>query len=232
MKFKLLISAMSLMLCSSVFAQSAFQGFYGQVSSGYEVNRINSVRLTGQDNGGLPNISNSASPSAHSAPLVFGLGYTFLVKDKFTLGLGIDYSPLTQTTNAAGFYYPGFSVEDVYNYNFSVSNRLSVFLSPGFAIDTDRLAYVKLGYSTEQVKYAQTNCCSTPSNKANVNGYVLGLGYKQMIKHGLYAFAEANYYAYDKANLSSSYSDGPGGTVSANPKSTAYNFLLGIGYRF
>jgi hypothetical protein len=232
MKFKLLISAMSLMLYGGAFAQSAFQGFYGQISTGYEVNSINSVRLTGQDNGGVPNVSNSASPSAHSAPLVFGLGYTFLVNDKFTLGVGIDYSSLTQTTNAAGFYYPGFSVKDVYDYDFSVSNRFSVFVSPGFAIDTDKLAYVKLGYSTQQVKYAQTNCCSVPSNKANVNGYVLGLGYKQVIKHGLYAFVEANYYAYDKANLSSTYSDGPGGTVSANPKSSVYNILLGIGYRF
>jgi hypothetical protein len=232
MKRKWLVGAVSVLLSSGAFAQSAFEGFYGQISTGYESNTVNSASLTGQDYGGTPNVSNSASPSAHSAPLVFGLGYTFLVKDKFTLGVGIDYSALTQTTSAAGFYYPAFGSSDVYDYDFSVSNRFSLFVTPGYAIDADKLAYVKLGYTTQQVQYAQTNCCSTPSNKSNVNGYVLGLGYKQMIKNGLYAFVEANYYSYDKSSLSSTYTDGPGGTVSANPKSNAYNFLVGVGYRF
>jgi len=46
------------------------------------------------------------------------------------------------------------------------------------------------------------------------------------------SFAEANYYGYAKPNLSSTYTDGPGGTVSSNPNVSAYNFLLGLGYKF
>jgi hypothetical protein len=92
--------------------------------------------------------------------------------------------------------------------------------------------YAKFGYSSQSVQYSQTNCCSSPSNKAQVSGYVLGMGYKQLITGGLYGFAEANYYAYAKPSLSSTYSDGPGGTVSSSPSVSAYNFLLGLGYRF
>jgi outer membrane immunogenic protein len=235
MKTKALFSALAtagLTLSGQALAQSAFEGFYGQVSTGFESNTVDSARLTGQDFGGVANVSNTVSPSVNSAPLVLGLGYTFLVKDKFTLGLGIDYSTLTQTTNASGFFYPGTGFTDVYDYNFTVSNRFSLFVSPGYAIDRDKLAYVKLGYTNQRLKYSQTNCCSVPSNTDNVNGYTLGLGYKQIITQGLYAFIEANYYAYEKASLSSTYTDGPGGTVSSNPSSSAYNILVGVGYKF
>ena len=221
----------SIVLTGSAFAQNAFEGFYGQVSTGYENNTVESVNLTGTDTGQSPNISTSTSPSSSSAPLVLGLGYTFKLQEKFTLGLGVDYSALTQTTQASGFSYPNIS-SDTYDYDFSISNRFNIFIAPGYAIDDKKLAYVKLGYSNQDVQYSQTNCCSSPSNKANVSGYVLGLGYKQIISNGLYGFIEANYYAYSKANMSSTYSDGPGGTVSANPNLNAYNVLVGLGYKF
>jgi hypothetical protein len=174
MKIKAVVLAMAaagLTLSGHAVAQSAFEGFYGQVSTGFESNSVDSARLTGQDFGGVANVSETVSPIANSAPLVLGLGYTFLLKDKFTLGLGVDYSALTQTTNAAGFYYPGTGSADVYNYNFTVSNRFSLFVTPGYAIDRDKLAYVKLGYTNQRLKYSQTNCCSAPSNTDNVNGY-------------------------------------------------------------
>jgi hypothetical protein len=221
----------SLALASSSLAQSAFEGMYGQISTGYEKNTASSAQLTGTDNGGVPNLSNSANPSSGSSPLVLGLGYTFLIKDKYTLGLGVDYSALSQDTSVTGFYYPGIS-SNVYDYKYSISNRVNLFIAPGFAVDRDKLIYVKFGYSTQNVQYSQTNCCSTPSNKAQVNGYGLGLGYKQMIANGFYGFAEANYYSYSSAGMASTYSDGPGGAVSSSPKFNAYNFLLGLGYRF
>ncbi len=226
------IASAGLTMSGHAVAQSAFEGFYGQVSTGFERNVVENATATGQDFGGVANVSNTVSPSANSAPLVLGLGYTFLVKDKFTLGLGVDYSALTQTTNAAGFFYPGTGSTDVYDYNFTVSNRFSLFVTPGYAIDRDKLAYVKLGYSNQRLKYSQTNCCSAPSNTDSVNGYVLGVGYKQIITQGLYAFVEANYYGYESASLSSTYTDGPGGTVSGSPSSSAYNVLVGVGYKF
>lgn len=228
---KLLIISASAIFTGVAFAQSAFVGFYGQVSTGYENNTVESVNLTGTDTGQSPNVSTSSSPSSSSAPLVLGLGYTFKLQEKFTLGLGVDYAALTQTTQASGFSYPNIS-SNSYDYDFSISNRFNIFIAPGYAIDDKKLAYVKLGYSNQDVQYSQTNCCSSPSNKANVSGYVLGLGYKQIISNGLYGFIEANYYAYSKANMSSTYSDGPGGTVSANPNLNAYNVLVGLGYKF
>ena len=82
------------------------------------------------------------------------------------------------------------------------------------------------------MQYRQTNCCSAASNKVNVNGYLIGLGYKPILSNGFFGFAEANYYAYSKANMASINTDGAGGTVSSNPSQKAHAFLLGLGYQF
>ena len=231
MKINVLVGSFAVVLSCSAVAQSQFVGAYGQLSTGYENNTVSSAQLTGTDYGSTPNKTNTLTTTSTSAPLVLGLGYTFNLKNNFTLGLGVDYSALTQDTQSAGFYYFGDS-RNTYDYKFSISNRVNAFIAPGYAIAQDKLFYAKLGYSTQSVQYSQTNCCSSPSNKAQVNGYLVGLGYKQFITKGLYGFAEANYYAFGRPNLSSSYSDGPGGTVSSNPNVNAYNFLFGLGYRF
>jgi len=232
MKAKLLLGCSGLIFGCVAFAQSQFVGAYGQISTGYENNSVSSAQLIGTNYGGTPNTTNSVNTTSSSAPVVLGLGYIFPVQNNFTLGLGVDYSTLTQETSPAAFYYPTINNSPSFNYKFTISNRFSIFAAPGYAIDINKLAYAKLGYSSQSVQYSQTNCCSSPSNKAQVGGYVLGLGYKQLITGGLYGFVEANYYAYAKPSLSSTYTDEGGGTVSSNPNVSAYNFLLGLGYRF
>ena len=232
MKAKLLLGCSGLIFSCVAFAQSQFVGAYGQISTGYENNSVSSAQLIGTNYGGTPNTTNSVNATSSSVPVVLGLGYVFPVQNNFTLGLGVDYSTLTQETSPAAFYYPTINNSPSFNYKFTISNRFSIFAAPGYAIDKNKLAYAKLGYSSQSVQYSQTNCCSSPSNKAQVGGYVLGLGYKQLITGGLYGFVEANYYAYAKPSLSSTYTDEGGGTVSSNPNVSAYNFLLGLGYRF
>jgi hypothetical protein len=231
-KVKFLLGYIVFILSCSAFAQSQFIGAYGQIATGYESNKVSSAQLTGTNYGGTPNTSNTVSTTTSSAPLVFGVGYIFPVQNKFTLGVGVDYSALTQETSASTFYYPTVNNSPNFSYKFTISNRYSIFVTPGYVVDQDKLAYAKLGYSSQAVQYSQTNCCSSPSNKAQTSGYILGLGYKQFITSGLYGYVEANYYAYAKPSLSSTYTDSPGGTVTSNPNVSAYNFLLGLGYRF
>ncbi len=220
----------------SAVAQSAFTGFYGQVSTGYEHTREESFGMVGTNTGGTPGNSVDASFNSDSMPLVIGLGYTFEISDRYKLGVGIDYSALPQETSVAGISDADSDNGQVFDYHLTISNRINLFLSPGYAIDDTKLAYLKLGYSSQQLQYAQNNCCSAPSNKNRVDGYLIGLGYKQMISagtfNGLYAFVEANYQAYSQADLYATYTDGVGGRTTATPTSSAYNVLVGLGYKF
>ncbi|QWD89244.1 hypothetical protein GQ367_01850 [Polynucleobacter sp. MWH-CaK5] len=67
-----------------------------------------------------------------------------------------------------------------------------------------------------------------------MSGYILGLGYKQIITGGLYGFAEGNYMSYGKKSFSSSATlpDGRPLNLTLNPDANAYTLLVGVGYKF
>ena len=69
-----------------------------------------------------------------------------------------------------------------------------------------------------------------------MSGYIVGLGYKQIIQGGLYGFAEANYMGYGdiSGSVTQSYTDGTPGTFTSRTSASlnAYNLLIGVGYKF
>jgi hypothetical protein len=98
---KILISILFGVSASPIFAQSAFTGFYGQVSTGYESNQLGSYSNNGTT---IPNANSDTIGSAPSqnfggAPLVLGVGYYWQVSDKWLIGVGGDYSALSQTSS-------------------------------------------------------------------------------------------------------------------------------------
>jgi hypothetical protein len=229
MKIKLLVAVATTIVASSAMAQSAFEGFYGQVSTGYENNSANSTSvLTGPAPFATLGLGSS---SKGSVPLVVGLGYTFSLTPQYLLGIGADYSTLSSTLNNANFSCSDCAGAQA---QVKVSNRYSVYVTPGYQIDKDKMAYLKAGYSNQKVQ-EQLAGTATPAGaqlgSATTGGYVLGLGYKQIIDGGFYGFGEANYYSYSGVSLNNTLSDGT--TLSGNnPKTTAYNFLVGVGYKF
>jgi hypothetical protein len=249
MKKKLLVASLLALAGTGVMAQSAFQGFYGQVGTGYEGNSFSSLNSTGTQAGFATETWSSGDQNANGLPAVVGLGFNAAVAPSWLLGLGVDYSLLKTKTSdygrvgaspatAVGTTLTGSSLE--------TSNRLNIFLSPGYVIDKDKLAYFKAGYSSVQVTQVTGNgvtvngavqpaltWSSNPST--TVSGYIVGLGYKQMITKGLYGFVEGNYMSYGAANLSATGTSAGrnlGYTLSNSPKLTTMQLLAGVGYKF
>ena len=229
-KFAKLLALGLVCFSPSIFAQSAFQGFYGQIGVGYENNSPSTSSYTYHfPNSPSRSVSTSDS-SKGSFSGAIGLGYGLSISNNFLLSLGVDYSPLKantgKTTDEVGF-----------NYNYQIANRTNIFLAPGYVIDKDKLAYFKAGYSQQTMKVqnyldydgaAYSNGGSKPSN--TLRGYVLGLGYKQLLSQNIYMFGEGNYYTYGNQSYTSLYANGFSDTFNA--KATAYQFLVGVGYKF
>lgn len=225
MKIKLLVAAAATVVASSAMAQSAFEGAYGQLGIGFDQNSISSSSF-------LADGTSVSTPSANGGSFsgVVGLGYNFAVSKEFLLGLGADFgfvpSNTFNGTNSNGTFQT------------KISNRYNIFITPGYVIEKDKLAYLKAGYSSQSVKITdQSNVGSNGQTmgSGSANGYVLGLGYKQMVSSGLYGFGEVNYYSYSGASFASqSITDDIGTyTVSGfSPKTSAYQFLVGVGYKF
>ncbi|MBT8516638.1 outer membrane beta-barrel protein [Polynucleobacter paneuropaeus] len=229
MKIKLLIAAAATVVASSAMAQSAFEGAYGQLGVGYENNSISSRTFT-FTSFTTPSDNGSASASTSSGGGLssnVGLGYNMSVAPQWLVGIGADYSFTNVTTSTVGLYN---GASAGVNVNYKVANRYNIFLTPGYEIDKDKLVYVKGGFSSQSLTWQGQNTIASLGNKStNVNGYVAGLGYKQLLDKNLYVFGEGNYYSYSSTTLSGNTEDG---TLSQKQTPSAYQFLVGLGYKF
>ena len=238
-KFSKLLAVSIMGISSSAFAQSAFQGFYGQIATGYENNSASNLDQVYKEAARInPDTYNASTQNFGGAPLIVGLGYNFSVAPKFILGIGADYSFTSQTSSA---YNSNFAFIDstLSGQSLKVSNRFNIFLTPGYEIDKNKLIYLKAGYSSVKATYnpptgSDSLAWSTPSS--TVGGYIVGLGYKQIITGGFYGFAEGNYMSYNKPSLVSNVVQTNGGastwTLTTNPSINTYQLLVGVGYRF
>lgn len=212
-------------------------GFYGQIATGYENYSYGSINSTSAGNG-LTFTGTSPNQSTSGMPLILGIGYNFRISNEYMIGIGYDYSFQTQSTSN----FPGYVTRSsggnfiVNNNSFNVSNRYNLFVTPGYVLSKEALVYLKAGYSSEKFQY--DHIADPPSNtpeftgNKNMDGYILGLGYKQRIFEDLYGFAETNYMAYKNTPIDVNFISGGNITGTFNSTLNAYNVLLGVGYKF
>jgi outer membrane immunogenic protein len=209
MKKKLLVAALFTVAGTGAMAQSAFEGAYGQVGIGYE---SVTPSFTG---GSIGAFSYSATgDNANSFAGTVGIGYNFAVNPTFLLGIGAEYSPIAGSKS--NFTLSGAGVGNATG-QYNKKDSYNVFIAPGIVIDKAKLAYAKVGYTG-------ANVTSEGGDNTSLNGYSLGLGYKQIISGGLYGFGEVNYASYGNASVGG----GASGSFSAN----VTNVIVGIGYKF
>jgi hypothetical protein len=249
-------------------AQSLFAGFYGQLSTGYESNQLGAYSGSSTE---IPNIktdtqSSRASQTFGGAPLVFGAGYYWQASEKWFIGAGADYSALSQSTSSYSQNInntngnTGIASGTTVTTNGSsvqLSNRFNLFITPGYAIDKDKLVYVKAGYSQVSTQYNRATSVTRTANgiatttpatggnqTSNQGGYLVGLGYKQIITSGLYGFVEGNYMGYSAPSYSYTSATKPlntlNGVSSSGTRTSTASFgslnsfqaLIGLGYAF
>lgn len=172
-------------------------------------------------------------------------GYNFGINETWILGLGASYYPgasssatgqlslaPTQISSPLGTAVgspkdvAGASTTATYN----IKNLYSIVVTPGYAIDKNRLAYAKLGYTGATIGLSGPTLAYQTTN---LTGWTLGLGYKQMVTESLYAFGEVNYGSYGTKNISATLTNSAGTTLQGMTVSgNGTDILVGVGYRF
>jgi hypothetical protein len=210
-RLQLLIVFGAMSLTTPALAQSVFTGFYGQVGIGYE----NST--PSYSGGTLNNSTYSYGISGGTTNSFAGtatIGYYFPVTGNFLLGIGAEYSPLSGVKSNATVTLPALKYSETQS--IKKGDSYNLFISPAYAIDKEKLAYAKVGYSSANYEIGGDN--------DTYNGYSLGLGYRQIIQGSWYGFAEVNYMSYGNQNVATNAS----GTASFK----VTNALVGVGYKF
>ncbi len=270
MKKQLFLGALLSAFVGSALAQTPFAGFYGQISTGYESNQLSNINGSSVEIpfDGMDVTTSSSNQTFGGAPLMLGLGYYWQVHSSWLIGIGADYSALSQTSparhadvlNAPGSnLIPSGTSMSTSGSSTQLSNRYNLFISPGYLIDKDKLVYLKAGYSqvseqenraTSVTINAKGKSTTIPTTTAGISdnqtagGYLIGLGYKQIITGGLYAYVEANYMGYGtlkqgySSNGNSASKSGEGFSnssttnISTSQNLSTYQFLVGLGYSF
>jgi outer membrane immunogenic protein len=235
-KISALVLAMAGVFATSANAQSAkanaWEGAYGQVGVGWGmfVPSVSNGTAVQPTRAGNLNLTNSASNVNNvSTGLVnLAVGYNFGINQNWLLGLGATYYPGASSgaTGQLNTYYRG-ALLSTSQASYQVKNLYSIVLTPGYAIDKDRLAYAKIGYTGATIGLSTPDL---PYNTNNLSGLALGLGYKQIITGSIYAFGEVNYATY--GNTTATGTTTTGATVTNQIKGTGTDILVGIGYRF
>ncbi len=214
------------LVCVHANAQSKFEGAFGQIGIGYEsvAPSFSNSNFTVVGVGTAP--INTSISNSNGFTGVVTVGYMAAVTKDFLLGIGAEYSPIAgQKANYSGSVL-GTSLG---NGSYNKENSYNIFLSPATPVGNDGLLYGKVGYTGASIK----DTFGSSSTTLNYTGYSLGLGYKQIIQGGLYGFGEFNYMSYgNKTSTSSGTIAGYTVTSSVTSNANAYNFLVGIGYRF
>lgn len=212
--------------CVHAHAQSKFEGAFGQIGIGYEsvAPSFSNSNFTVVGVGTAP--INTSISNSNGFTGVVTVGYMAAVTKDFLLGIGAEYSPIAgQKANYSGSVL-GTSLG---NGSYNKENSYNIFLSPATPVGNDGLLYGKVGYTGASIK----DTFGSSSTTLNYTGYSLGLGYKQIIQGGLYGFGEFNYMSYgNKTSTSSGTIAGYTVTSSVTSNANAYNFLVGVGYRF
>lgn len=225
MKVKLLATSLLSVAMTSVFAQSKFEGFYGQVGVGYQSFGDQATNATFQPTRSSTIYSQSvtkATPQGFSG--VVALGYNKTITESFLLGIGAEYNPMATDqasrtiTTSAGTSFQGWVKQN---------NYYNIFVTPTYTFDKEKAVYLKAGWS-------QSNA-SNPYTSYNQSGPSLGLGYKQFFSGSWYGFAEANYITYARTTYSlqipASEARGSGTSTSTNGSNLLSGFV-GFGYKF
>lgn len=213
---------------SSVFAQAKnFEGFNVQASTGYQHNKIGMSTVNIKDFGSPATSQSAQDTKKGNMALNLGLGYTFAISEKFTLGGIVEWNPLNMKTGSGSMLKSDGTIDTGTDYNGRLKNQFSIAIVPGYAFSESTLGYVKLGWTRAKARVAFNK--NPTVFEANTNGLLIGLGAKHLLTKNIYGFAEANYARYSSKGASGSDQFG---TADTNLKPTSYNFLVGLGARF
>ena len=231
-KISALVLAMAGVFATSANAQSAktnpWEGFYAEAAVGWgQFNpTINNASIKSTAYGTLPITTQQDNLSTGTNKI--GLGYTYGINDRYTLGIAASYS-LGASSAANGSFYatlPNGTTSSPTWFKYQIKDVWSVTVNPGYVIDKDKLAYAKVGMTGNTMGI---NGGTANYQTYNFTGYVLGLGYKQMVTQSVYFLGEVNYAGISSKTATIQTSRGP---ITGNVGGSGVDVLVGVGYKF
>lgn len=228
---KKIITLLSAIFATNVYADAKnFEGFSVELGAGYQKtdsDGMNGVEVDGVAASHLSTNSQNESDDFYT----IGATYSRALSDDYLMGVGFEYSmtdidagnPTLTNSNT------GVSAQTT---DFELKDMFAVYLKPQFVISDKQLAYAKLGYVHSELDYSDYDSEYISTRDTDLDGYIVGLGYRHNFEKKLYGFVEANYINFRDDKVGGNYTDGTPYTLDVDAKLDAYNLKVGVGYQF
>ena len=200
-------------------AAKNFEGFTVQFGTGYQSLKSKTSNILINGVSGVT----SSGTTLNEVPAVLGAGYTFALTDQYLLGVDVEYDVLKSKDGQTNLFFNNALLVNQGSKTKS-KNRMSVLLSPGYAVNDTTAIFAKVGYF--KLSTSCTNDDGTACADGSANGYSLGGAARFLVNKNVYLFAGASYIkANDKDAVRA-------GGVSFKSKTDGYSADFGVGYKF
>lgn len=191
----------------SVFAGAAFNGVNAQIGAGFA-------------NLGSENYWSDYGSYKYGKKGTLGnisLGYSHKFENQFNIATNLFY---TFGSDKSG------GRPDNYNTVYKTKNIWGLVLEPGYYFSDSSLGFLKLGYARTSSEHVDSG---SKSDFGNINGFLYGLGFKQMIQDHLYIGAEAYQIDFSKSDITQN-NWWPGNDITNKPSVTYGGIMLGYNF--
>ena len=200
-------------------AAKNFEGFTVQFGTGYQSPKSKTSNILINGVSGVT----SSGTTLNEVPAVLGAGYTFALTDQYLLGVDVEYDVLKSKDGQTNLFRNNALLVNQGSKTKS-KNRMSVLLSPGYAVNDTTAIFATVGYF--KLSTSCTNDDGTACADGSAKGYSLGGKVRFLVNKNVYLFAGASYIkANDKDVVQA-------GGVSFKSKTDGYNTEFGVGYKF
>jgi len=229
LSLKATLLTFSLMVTTSVLAQSKFEGPFIQGAIGYtNVSPTFDETITLSNQTRHPQNISAENLSVFTGNI--GAGYGFRVAPQWLLSVSVDYMPTASGSAKTNVSFPNVSGLNGLNGSYQMKNPYNLSVMPGYELSMNQVIYGKVAYTGATVVYSDS---VIPATEVNMSGYTIGLGYKQALENQLYVFAEGLYTKFEDktASTNGAYS---GGLINSSltVRASGFTVLVGAGYRF
>jgi len=201
-------------------AAKNFEGFAVQIGTGYQSLKTKTSNIL--INNGVSGVTASDN-TLNEVPAVLGAGYTFALTDQYLLGVDVEYDVLKSKAGQTNLFFNNALLVNAGSKTKS-KNRMSVLLSPGYAVNDTTAIFATVGYF--KLSTSCTNDDGTACADGSAKGYSLGGKVRFLVNKNVYLFAGASYIKANDKDVRLA-----DGTTFKN-KTDGYITEFGVGYKF
>jgi outer membrane immunogenic protein len=200
-------------------AAKNFEGYTVQLGTGYQSIKSKTSNILINGVSGVT----ASDATLNEVPAVLGAGYTFALTNKYLFGVDLEYDLLKSKDGKSNIFVNNALIVNGGS-NTKTKNRMSILLSPGYAVNDTTAIFATVGYFKSSTSC--TNDDGTACADGSAKGYSLGGKVRFLVNKNVYMFAGASYIKANDKDVA--LSDG----TTFKSKADGYSTEFGVGYKF